>query len=785
MAVEPEATQQEVSLSRDMGLLDITMIGVGGMIGAGIFVLMPIAAGVAGPALIIAFLLNGLITLITAASYAELGSAFPEAGGGYLWVREGLPGANGFLAGWMSWFAHSLACSLYALGFGAYFGELLLHLTKDMGIYLGIGPQLFIQDWFHKILAIGAILIFTFINLRGASETGKTAIFITLGKILLLAVFIVSGLYHMFYRPDWQTAFTPFVPRGFGSVMTAMGLTFIAFQGYEIIVQCGEEVKNPQRNLPKAIFVSIGIVVPIYCLIVIAALGGIEPAIHGYGTNWQWLGHEGAVGLVKAAKLLMFGGPIVGGLIWIIGGLFSTTSALNATIYSSSRVSFAMARNRELPTALSHVHPRRRTPHIAVLVSAAIIIFMAIALPIHDVGSAADIMFLMLFLQVNVVVITMRRRRPDLKRGFIAPLLPYVPIAGIITQFFLAANMVRFSWIAWVFALGWIGLGFVLYYLYIKPHERRERHLKAPIVFERVPPDPETYQVLVPVANPKHMENLLLTGAALADRLNGDITALNVITVPGILPVEEGIRFLSSAEKILDAAREMGEELGLSIRTVARVGHNIPRAILNTIEDDEVDMLVLGWRGWTAESQRVMGTTLDPTMNQANCDVAVLKAASPIREVKRILAGVTGSPQNPLVVDAARAFQQFFDAEVTYAYVKHPGEEINDVLRHRYLENEDERERLPIEFWEARSPAAELVRRSADYDLLILGSARESALQQLAFGSVTQTMAKYAKCSVLMVKKGPGPLKTLAREMFRPLEDDERTEIILPEEEEQ
>jgi len=783
VAVEPEATQQEVSLSRDMGLLDITMIGVGGMIGAGIFVLMPIAAGEAGPALIIAFLLNGAITLITAASYAELGSAFPEAGGGYLWVREGLPGPNGFLAGWMSWFAHSLACSLYALGFGAYFGELLLHLTRDMGIHLGVGPQLFVQDWFHKILAIGAILIFTCINLRGASETGKTAIFITLGKILLLAVFIVSGIYAMFGRPDWQTAFTPFVPRGFGSVMTAMGLTFIAFQGYEIIVQCGEEVKNPRRNLPKAIFLSIGIVVPIYCLIVIAALGGIEPATHAYGTNWQWLGHEGAVGLVKVAKLLMFGGPIIGGLIWIIGGLLSTTSALNATIYSSSRVSFAMARNRELPTALSHVHPRRRTPHIAILASAAIIIFMAIALPIHDVGSAADIMFLMLFLQVNVVVITMRRRRPDLKRGFIAPLLPYIPIAGIITQFFLAVNLFHFSWIAWAFALGWIGIGLILYHLYMKPYERRERHLKAPMVFERVPPDFETYQVLVPVANPEHMANLLLTGAALAGRFDGDITALNVITVPGILPVEEGTRFLGSAEKILNAAREMGEELGLSIRTVARVGHHIPRAILNTIEDDEVDMMVLGWRGWTAESQWVMGTTLDPTISRANCDIAVLKALGPMHEVKRILAGVTGSPQNPLVVEAAGAFQQFFDAEVTYAHVKRPGEEINDGLRQRYIENEDEEKRLPIEFWEARSPAAELVRRSVDYDLLILGSARESAVQQLTFGSVTQTLAKHAKCSVLMVKKGPGPLKALAREMFRPLEDDERTEVILPEEE--
>src|SRR3989304_7043891 len=116
----------EVHLSREMGLMDATLIGVGAMIGAGIFVLTGIAAGVAGPGLIITFSLNGLVALLTAFSYAELGSCYHDAGGGYLWVKEGLPKWNGFISGWMSWFAHAVACSLYALGFGAYF-ELVLH----------------------------------------------------------------------------------------------------------------------------------------------------------------------------------------------------------------------------------------------------------------------------------------------------------------------------------------------------------------------------------------------------------------------------------------------------------------------------------------------------------------------------------------------------------------------------------------------------------------------------------------------------------------------------------
>jgi nucleotide-binding universal stress UspA family protein len=253
--------------------------------------------------------------------------------------------------------------------------------------------------------------------------------------------------------------------------------------------------------------------------------------------------------------------------------------------------------------------------------------------------------------------------------------------------------------------------------------------------------------------------------------------------VPDILPVEEGARFLTSAERVLQAATDLGSELGMSIRTVARVGHQVHRAILNTIEDDDIDMMVLGWRGWTAGARRVMGTTLDPTINQADCDTAVLKALGPIRQVERILAGVTGSPQNPLVVDTARAFGDYLGAAVTYAYIRRPGEEIDSLVTQRYVEPEDSSKRLPIAFWQAQSPAAELVRRSEGYDLLVLGSARESLMQQLTFGSVTQTLARHAKCSVLMVKKGPGRVRAIAREMFRPLEDGERTEIEVPEEE--
>ena len=241
--------ETEIHLSREMRLMDATLIGVGAMIGAGIFVLTGIAAGVAGPGLIITFSLNGIVALLTAFSYAELGSCFHDAGGGYLWVKEGLPKWNGFISGWMSWFAHAVACSLYALGFGAYF-ELVLHEFNIVMPHWGfLEPQ--------KILAVITAIGFAYINFRGASETGKIGNIITIAKIVILAIFIGFGINLIFHRPDWKEAFTPFFPNGWGGVFKAMGLTFIAFQGFEVISQCSEEIKNPKKNIPKAVFLSL------------------------------------------------------------------------------------------------------------------------------------------------------------------------------------------------------------------------------------------------------------------------------------------------------------------------------------------------------------------------------------------------------------------------------------------------------------------------------------------------------------------------------------------------
>ncbi len=447
---------RDYGLVRTLSLLDVTAMGVGAMIGAGIFVLTGIAAGIAGPALILAFFINGTIAMLTALSYAELGSVMPQAGGGYLWVREGMSGPVGFTAGWVSWFGSVIAGSLYAIGFGAYFALIL----EIMGVsFFGLGLELEI-----KVLAIIIISIIVFINFLGASETGKAAVIVTIGKVIILVIFIAAGIYTMYTKPDYGFSnFSPFIPNGIGGIFVACGLTFIAFEGYEIIAQAGEEVKQPQKNVPRATILAVLIVIPIYCLVAFVSIGGLTVES---GTTWEFLGKFGELGLVEAAKQFMPAGMI----LLTFGGLLSTMSALNATTYSSTRVSFAMARDNFLPRKLATIHHSHYTPYMALLTSGIIMVGIAVLIPLEDVASASAIMFFLLFMLVNVAAILIRKKIGDqLDYGFRMPSIrntPFIPIIAIVANIGLSMYLFQFSPLAWYITIFWVIIGLGIYFAY-------------------------------------------------------------------------------------------------------------------------------------------------------------------------------------------------------------------------------------------------------------------------------------------------------------------------------
>jgi len=415
-----------VQLARHLGLFEATMIGVGAMIGAGIFVLTGIAVGNSGPAAVIAFGLNGVVTLFTALSYAELASAIPEAGGGYSYIKKVMPNSIAFIAGWMLWFAYIVACSLYAKGFGSYFLEFferyIPSVTHHVIDFLGRNPSV-------ALLTVIIGILFLTVNIIGTHATGKTENVITMAKIVILSVFIFFGLKQVLNAPEVTAEnFSPLFPLGFSGVLAAMGLTFIAFEGYDLIATVSEEVKEPRRTIPKAILLSLSITVVIYLLVVFSCIGAV-PSAEGLPT-WQLLGKYKEIGIIRAAQGFM---PKFGVILILGGGLFATLSALNATIMASSRVAFSMGRDWMLPNMLSRVHSIRRTPVLAISLSGFLFMVVAVALPLEIIGISSSLLFLMTFALVNVALIMYRRRSPSPRTPFRVPFFPLTPILGVLT----------------------------------------------------------------------------------------------------------------------------------------------------------------------------------------------------------------------------------------------------------------------------------------------------------------------------------------------------------------
>ena len=572
----PEHPHQH-QLVRSLGLLDIIMVGIAAMIAGAIFILIGPAINLAGGAVIIAFIINGIITLFTAMGYAELGSAMPEAGGGYLWVREGLPRPNAFISGWMAWLAHSIAGSLYAVGFASFLNSLLetlgLVVTEPL---FGIVP-------IEKLMAVACVAAFTYINIKGTSETGKTGNIITFIQLGTIGALIVAGFWSVHLHPNWTSNFADFMPNGIGGLVAAMGLTFIAFEGYEVIVQTGEEVKNPKKNIPRAIFISLGLVVTLYCLVAFVSIGGIFPEGK---PAWQFIGENQELGVMKAAELLLpFGAFIV-----LAGGIVSSLAGLNATTFSSARVAFAMGRHYNLPHILSSIHSKNKTPHIAIAISGVIMAIMAYALPLDQLAVAAGVIFLLLFTQVNISIITIRKMHGNrLNYGFKTPLFPAIPITGIFLNIGLAFYLLVMQPLSWGITALWVLVGFILYRMYTF---KQEVDHYAPVITSEGDLARKEFRILMPYT-PENPDRLLKYAIRVAKENDGEISVLRVITVPQQTPLSAGVAFVESARRAFTSLDVILDKEDVLNHYFVRVSHDATEAILATIEEQRIDLLVI------------------------------------------------------------------------------------------------------------------------------------------------------------------------------------------------
>jgi amino acid transporter/nucleotide-binding universal stress UspA family protein len=758
--VVPEPPEQEVRLAREITLLDATMMGVGALMGGGVFVLLGLAAGVAGNAVLLSLFLNGFITIPTLLVYAELGSASDDAGGGYLWVKQGLGQPFGFLGGWFSWFSHVIACSLYSIASAAFIvllGSLAGWLPAVPGPSWHGLPISLIQA-----LAVGLAGLFVVLNYLGVKIGIKTENVINTVVLVAVLGFMVAGFWGVSRNPGLVKAnLTPFFRPGgtafnLSNVFLAMGITFIAFEGYEIISQTSEEIQDPRRNIPKAIWASFLIVWATMLCITLIALGMphvpagfVDSAKDCVGANpvpvWCYLGNLRETALITVANQVMPYGTV----LIAASALLLQLTALNATIYSSSRVSFAMGRDGNLPKFFGAVHAVRRTPHKAVLGSGLLIVTMAL-LPIATVATSADVMFLLLFLLVNLSYIKLRKTIPAEKFGFRAPLFPYIPIIGIFTKFFLAVYLYKYEPRAWYVTGAWLLAGLLFYYAYVRRQEANAPVPPPPLPTVRLPlaRQRRAVRVLVLIATPaaSTARSLARVAGRIAQSLGGEVLLLQAVIVPELTPLAEGQAFYKE-RAVLQQARAAIPD-GVPAQPLVRIGHNLDALVREAVREEGATLLLM-----SGQARFTVGQPTSPLLVYPPCDVAVLRLRTPEVNVGKVLVTSHVGQHTGLGVKLATALAKTAGGEVTLYKVDEPeaapdpawGQEVLAANALHGAPAKVEHEPGPV--------VKKILEKARAYDLVVVGARVAPRLgRKTLLGPRTQEITDRAPGNILIVR---------------------------------
>ncbi|MDP9674484.1 APA family basic amino acid/polyamine antiporter [Paenibacillus jamilae] len=440
------ATRGEKALKRELGAFDLTMLGIGAIIGTGIFVLTGTGAVTAGPGLVMSFVIAGLACLFAALAYAEFASTVPVSGSVYTFTYATMGELLAFIIGWDLILEYMLAASAVSAGWSGYFVSFLKGIGLHIPVEFTAAPgALKDQTTYFNLPAFLILMAITFLLYFGIKESKRINNIMVIVKIVVVLLFIIVAVKYV--KPDnW----TPFMPFGFSGVFGAAALVFFAFIGFDAVSSAAEETKNPARDLPRGIIFSLAICTLLY-VIVSAIMTGIVPFM-------QFEGISHPVSLV----LQVAGQNWVAGIV-DIGAILGMTTVMLVMLYGQTRIMFAMSRDGLVPKVLSKVHSKYKTPYINTLFFGTLSALMGGLIPLDELASLVNIGTLSAFILISVAVIVMRKTQPDLPRAFRCPGVPFIPILAIISCGVLILNLNGQTFIRFII---WLVIGMVIYFLY-------------------------------------------------------------------------------------------------------------------------------------------------------------------------------------------------------------------------------------------------------------------------------------------------------------------------------
>lgn len=728
---------------RNIGFLGATGIGVGAMVGGGILALAGVAFSVSGPSAILAFFLNGLIALVTALSFAEMAAANPQSGGTYTYAKKALSVQVAFGVGWVVWFASLVAAVLYALGFGAFAVFALQQF-----------PAGFLDDFFHKrtIPVFLALVALAFYGYRLTRSNGSGGLFANIGKLTVFAILVAGGLAVLVQTPfsHVRMSMGPFFSGGFSGLIAAMGYTFIAQQGFDLIASAAGEIREPARTIPKAMVSTLAVGLAIYIpLLFIVMTVGMEPGQLVADVSAAY--PETVVAIAAQNYLGSFGFWLV-----IVAGIFSMLSALQANLFAASRIAQSMANDRTLTHHLSNLHPVHKTPFNAILVTCGIVALLVIALPdVAAAGAASSLIFLITFALAHIIMILMRKRGYGEAKTFRVPYFPALPILGMTACISLALFQAVAVPSAGIISLLWLLAGGVLFIsFFIKRAEAIDASEEAL--------DPDLIRlrglnplVLLPISNPANAESMVFVANALAPPVVGRVLLLNIL-IPSDKR-EQVLERLSNSQDVTLYSLLASFDSGMRPDTLTTIAEHPWEEIERVVKVHRCRSLLLG-----LSSLHDLQTTqnLEKLVARVKCDVVVFRQPYigwDISEVKKVLIPVAGfGSHDTLRARVAASLWRAFQPEITFLQIL-PTNTPDEVVRKNQRDLTRFSGRIIPGITEASIVLSdtvkdELVTRAKEHDLVIMGLGKPDPNRR-AFGSIVISLAEETETALIFISR--------------------------------
>jgi amino acid transporter/nucleotide-binding universal stress UspA family protein len=641
-----------------------------------------------------------------------------------------------------NWMGLAFASAFYMLGFGGFLLELVPIPSIELVVFTLTPAQ---------VAALAAGCLFIGVNYVGAKETGWLQNLIVITLVAILTVFTVLGA----LTADVSTL-RPFAPFGYEALLPGTALVFVSYLGFAKITTVAEEIKNPGRNLPLAIVGSVLIVTIMYGIIMVVLMGVI---------NWSELASS-ATPVIDVAEIAFenaVGWGSLGGALLLFAGLLATASSANASILASSRINFAMGRDKLVTNWLNDIHERFATPYRSIAVTGALILLFITIGNIKTLAKAGSVLHLIVYGLMNISLIVMREADVDVyEPEFTVPLYPVTPILGAVLSFGLIWFM---DPIEIGLAAAFVGGGVIWYYVYARTRTTKQGILSEYILdradtmpepavsaAESVAPDGGTYRVMVPLANPENETELIELAAAIAKERDGTVVATHIITVPDQTALagaaEHADELDKSSARLLEAAREDATTLEVPIETHTIISHRSFEEIFDAARVHDADLVVMGWGTEAHGSPGRAESAMDEVTQAVPCDFLVLRDRG--FNPERVLVPTAGGPDSDLSAVVARLFQSAYGSELTLLNVTDDTDAGEAFLAEWASEHDLDDATLRVESGDVETA---IERAAEDATMLIMGATEEGLLRRLVSRSLVLDVVDDVDCSVLMAEK--------------------------------